>query len=244
MECDRADADQAKQAVRERVWDLLEHAGAAPPHVHGRIPAFDGSAAAADLLAALPVWRAARVIKAVPDKAQMPVRARALADGKFLYMAVPMLADALPFYELDPEVLPVTPAEAADRELAAQVGRKVAVAEMRPVDLVVCGSVAVSPRGTRLGKGAGYSDIEVALLAEAGLIGKQTTIVTTVHELQVIDEDLPEQDHDFRVDLIITPQRVIHCDSPKRPAGLDWSRLTPEKIAGIPALAARANRSC
>jgi NAD(P)-dependent dehydrogenase (short-subunit alcohol dehydrogenase family) len=35
---------------------------------------------------------------------------------------------------------------------------------MRPVNLVVCGSVAVNRRGVRLGKGAGYSDIEVALL--------------------------------------------------------------------------------
>ena len=56
--------------------------------------------------------------------------------------------------------------------------------EMRFVDLVVCGSVAVNERGARLGKGAGYSDIEVGLLAEAGLIGERTTIATTVHELQ------------------------------------------------------------
>ncbi len=63
---------------------------------------------------------------------------------------------------------------------------------MRPVDLVVCGSVAVDRRGARLAKGAGYSDIELALLQEAGLIRPQTTIATTVHALQVIDEDLPE----------------------------------------------------
>ena len=56
-----------------------------------------------------------------------------------------------------------------------------------------------------LGKGAGYSDIEVALLAEAGLISERTMIATTVHDLQVLDEDLPEQVHDFRVDLIVTP---------------------------------------
>ena len=47
--------------------------------------------------------------------------------------------------------------------------------------MVVCGSVAVNRRGARLGKGAGYSDIEVALLQEAGLIGPSTVIVTTVH---------------------------------------------------------------
>jgi 5-formyltetrahydrofolate cyclo-ligase len=50
----------------------------------------------------LPVWHAARTVKAVPDKAQLPVRARALTEGKLVYMAVPRLADALPFFLLDP----------------------------------------------------------------------------------------------------------------------------------------------
>lgn len=51
--------------------------------------------------------------------------------------------------------------------------------EMRPVDLIVCGSVAVDRRGARLGKGAGYFDIEMALLQEAGLIGPSTTTTTS-----------------------------------------------------------------
>jgi 5-formyltetrahydrofolate cyclo-ligase len=42
---------------------------------------------------------------------------------------------------------------------------------MQPVDLVACGSVAVDRTGARLGKGAGYSEIEVGLLNDAGLIG-------------------------------------------------------------------------
>ncbi|MGD0062603.1 MAG: 5-formyltetrahydrofolate cyclo-ligase [Streptosporangiaceae bacterium] len=79
------------------------------------------------------------------------------------------------------------------------------------IDLIVCGNAAVNQRGARLGKGAGYSDIEFALLTEAGLVGERTTIVTTVHELQVLEEELPEQDHDFRVDLIVTPERVNRC---------------------------------
>ena len=50
-------------------------------------------------------WAAARVLKANPNKAQRPVRARALTEGKVLLMAVPRLADELPFYLLDPEYL-------------------------------------------------------------------------------------------------------------------------------------------
>lgn len=232
--------DEAKQAIRNRVWDRLEREAAVGPGVYGYIPAFRGAEAAADRLAQLPVWQAAQVVKAVPDRAQHPVRERALRDGKLLYMAVPRLADDLPFFVLDPARLAVPPAEAASREGAARAAHKVNLEQMQPVQLVACGSVAVNRAGVRLGKGAGYSDIEVALLAEAGLIGPSTVIVTTVHPLQVIDGPLPETGHDFRVDLIITPGEVIECGTQRRPAGLDWEHLTAEKIAAIPVLAARA----
>jgi 5-formyltetrahydrofolate cyclo-ligase len=184
--------DHAKDAVRERIWMLLERQRAAPPGVHGNIPAFYGAASAADRLAELPMWTKAQVVKAVPDKPQLPARIRALADGKLVYMAVPRLAEARPFNLLDPATLTVPVTEAATSRVAAVVARTIGVEEMLPVDLIICGSVAVDRRGVRLGKGAGYSDIEFALLQEAGLIGPQTTIVTTVHPLQVVDEDLPE----------------------------------------------------
>lgn len=230
------DTDQAKQAIRERVWALLEQKRAVPPGVHGRIPAFFGAETAADRLAELPVWQSARIVKAVPDKAQLPVRARALTEGKLVYMAVPKLAEALPFYLLDPATLTVPPSEAASSKIAANVARKIGVDEMRPVDLIVCGSVTVNRHGVRLGKGAGYSDIEVALLQEAGLIGPNTTIVTTVHSLQVVDDELPETKHDFSVDLIVTPDEVIQCGQSRRPQGLYWDSLSREKIAAIPVL--------
>jgi DNA-binding MarR family transcriptional regulator len=71
------------------------------------------------------------------------------------------------------------------------------------IDLVVTGSVAVNEKGARLGKGAGYADLEIALLVDAGLVTEQTTIATTVHELQVLGEEFPELPHDFRVDLLV-----------------------------------------
>lgn len=237
--------DQAKQAIRARVWDLLVAERVVEPGVHGYIPAFTGADAAADRLAALPEWQAAQVVKAVPDRAQQPVRERALRDGKLLYVAVPKLAAEMPFFVLDPTDLTAATAEAATaeaatREHAGRHARKIAVEDMRRVDIVVCGSVAVNRRGTRVGKGAGYSDIEVALLQEAGRIGPSTVIVTTVHPHQVIDEPIPETEHDFSVDLIVTPDEVIQCEPQRRPTGLYWNTLTPAKIAAIPVLAARA----
>ena len=232
-----AHIDEAKKAIRSRVWDLLVRERVADPGVHGYIPAFVGAGAAADRLAGLPEWRAAQVVKAVPDRAQQPVRERALRDGKLLYVAVPRLAAELPFFVLDPAEGTTAPGEAASREHAAHHARKVGVQDMRRVDMVVCGSVAVNRRGTRLG---GYSDIEVALLQEAGRIGPSTVIVTTVHPLQVIDEPIPETEHDFSVDLIVTRDEVIECEPQRRPTGLYWNNLTAAKIAAIPVLAARA----
>lgn len=229
---------QAKQAVRERIWAVLKAEGVSDGDPCGRIPAFVGADAAADRLADRPEWRAAGVIKAVPDRPQLPVRVRALTEGKIVYMAVPNMADIRPFYFLDPTALTAPFDQAASSRGAASAAPRVGTDEMRPVDMIVCGSVAVNRTGARLGKGAGYSDIEVALLQQAGLIDTNTTIVTTVHSLQIIDDDLPETDHDFSVDLIVTPDDVIACGPPRRPAGITWDDMPPEKIAAIPVLAA------
>lgn len=225
-----------------RVWDLLEREAVVEAGVHGHIPYFTGADAAAERLTTILAWRRAGVIKAVPDRAQQPVRERALQDGKLLYMAVPGLAEDPPFRLLDPASLSLAPAKAASKEGAVRAGRKVSVGQMQPVDLVICGSVAVDRSGARLGKGAGYSDIEVALLQEAGLLSPQTVIVTTVHPLQVVSEALPEAAHDFSVDLIVTPDDVIECGPSRRPAGLYWEHLPEEKIAAIPVLAARRSQ--
>src|SRR5262249_34998531 len=153
---------------------------------------------------------------------QLPARVLALQAGMLLYMAVPNLATLQPFYLLDPAALTVPFEQAASSQGAAQIAEWVSVEAMRPVDLIVCGSVAVNRQGARIGKGAGYSDIEVALLTEAGLVNEQTIIATTVHDLQVLDEPLPETEHDFSVDLIVTPTEVISCGRRRRPAGVYW----------------------
>lgn len=231
--------DRDKQTIREHIWAALEHAGVVEPDVYGYIPDFDGADQAAGRLAAAPAWHSAHVVKVVPDRAQLPVRVRALRDLKLVYMAVPKLATVNPFLLLDPHTLAADPSEAADREAAARIAEPIDTDRMQPIDLIVCGSVAVNHLGARLGKGAGYSDIEVALLTEAGLIGDNTVIATTVHDLQVVEENLPELPHDFRVDLIVTPSRVIRCPRSMRPGGLQWNDLTAEKINSIPALQTR-----
>ncbi|WP_239396685.1 5-formyltetrahydrofolate cyclo-ligase [Frankia sp. CiP3] len=231
--------DQDKQAVREKVWRLLDREKAVPRDSFGKIPGFHGAELTAERLADTPEWQAARVVKANPDFAQLPIRARALDDGKLVYMAVPKIASEQPFYLIDPKRLTIKSIVAAEKSGAKQYATQVGLDEMPPIDMVICGSVAVNRSGARIGKGAGYSDLEVALLIEAGLVTPQTVIVAPVHALQVVDDEIPETPHDFSVDLIVTPEQVIRCDNPRRPWGVIWGDLTPEQIAAIPVLSAR-----
>ncbi|HET9443279.1 MAG TPA: 5-formyltetrahydrofolate cyclo-ligase [Acidimicrobiales bacterium] len=236
----------AKAALRDEAWAALRDAGATRfPGAEGRIPNFVGAEAAARRLRSTAAWAGAATVKANPDSPQLPVRQRALEDGKRVFMAVPRPAGAKPFLVLDPARLAVRPREAASITGASRHGRPVEVDELDRVDLAVVGCVAVSADGARLGKGGSFSDLEYALAWEAGLLDASTVVVTTVHEAQVVATGrIPVTGHDFLLDLIVTPERVIDCRA-ARPAGpgggpapgVRWDELTEEKIAAIPLLA-------
>lgn len=210
--------------------------------MEGRIPNFVGAEAAAGRLAEEPVWQEASVLKCNPDSPQLPVRKRALEDGKVVYMAVPRLAEPKPFWRLDPTRLTVPPHRAASIKGAALHGEPIALEEMAPIDLVVCGSVAVERGGARLGKGGGYSDLEFAIAVEAGLIGEETTVATTVHASQVLEDgSFPFTAHDFPLDLVVTPEEtIITRTSLRRPPGVLDAHLTGEKRDAIPVLRSRS----
>jgi len=240
-----ADVLAAKAALREEVWSAMRAAKVARfPGAAGRIPNFTGAEIAAQRLRGLPAWDAAATVKANPDSAQLPVRQRALEDGKTVYMAVPRLAEPEPFFALDPDHLAEPPRKAASISGASRSARRVMLGELAPVDLVVMGCVAVAEDGARLGKGGGFADLEYALATAAGLIGARTVTVTTVHEIQVKPTgSIPLTSHDVPVDFVVTPERVIDTRAQRgvlspAEAGIEWDDLTDEKIAAIPLLRA------
>jgi 5-formyltetrahydrofolate cyclo-ligase len=226
-----------KQELRERVWDELEASGEArfpfPPH--DRIPNFAGAREAAGRLAGTEAWASADRIKANPDAPQLPVRRRALRQAKTLYVAVPRLRDADCFLRLDPEAVDDID-DATTVSGAAEAGVQVGPGAMEPIDLIVSGSVAVTGNGARVGKGEGYSDLEYALLRELGLVDSETTVATTVHERQVIDEPLETGSHDVTLDLVVTPDRVVETGATRKPTGIEWDLLSAEQIAEMPVL--------
>ena len=227
-----------KHAIREAVWTALEQAAVVRGRsVHDKIPAFHGAEESAQLVFGLDVWRAARVIKSNPDQPQRPLRQRALEEGKTVYMAVPRLRQEQCFVELDPSVIDLSPAKAATISGAFRCGKLVTVEEMRLVDLVVSGSVAVNRSGTRVGKGGGFADLEYGLAAAAGIVKPTTPVITTVHDMQLLVEDLPSARHDVPIDYVATPGELIRCSGEMpHPTGIYWEDLDEAKIAQIPVL--------
>ena len=230
-----------KWAIREAVWTALETARVVRGRsVHDKIPHFLGCEDAAALVSDLTEWQAARAVKSNPDQAQRPLRQLALEQGKLLYMAVPRLKDERVFIELDPARPEVDPRKASTISGAFKVGRPVYVHEMQPVDVVISGSVAVNRQGVRIGKGGGFADLEYGLAAAAGILTPDTPVITTVHPMQVLDEELPWTQHDVPLDFVITVDEVIRCVGDRerfpRPQGIYWEDLDERKIRSIPLL--------
>jgi 5-formyltetrahydrofolate cyclo-ligase len=232
---------KSKSEIREQVWSQLQDKKVARfPGAEGRIPNFIGAEACARVLTQMEAWQQAKTLKVNPDSPQRAIRQKALEEGKIIYMAVPRLHSDKPFIELDPKKLKCSAYAASSIKGAGKFGRPVKLEEVRKIDLIVCGSVAVNHQGARVGKGGGYSDLEFALLTEEKKIARDTPIVTSVHPLQIVTEEIPMTVHDIPLNAIVTPNELVQIDSPlPRPKGIYWEILPPEKIEAIPVLSKR-----
>jgi 5-formyltetrahydrofolate cyclo-ligase len=233
------DTVQRKQTARDRTWAALQRAGVLVDRASDHIPDFRGKDEAAERLARTKEWLEASAVVVTPDDALGPVRVIALRDGKRLYMPAPGLTAKEPFVLLEPSQVKTTEIVATDLG-AMEAGQPVEVEDLDHVDLMVCGSVVVDRRGVRLGKGSGYSDLEIGLLLDSCRIDHRSCLSTVVHDLQVVSDELPEEAHDFRMDLVVTPQELLRL--PKRilrSSGILWERLERKRMDRMPALAKR-----
>ncbi|XP_009645509.1 methenyltetrahydrofolate synthase domain-containing protein [Egretta garzetta] len=187
----------------------------------------------------LDVFNRAREIKADPDKPLEGVRLAALQARKTLLVPTPRLRTGL-FNKIVPpsgatkEILRICATSQGIKEYSVPVG----LDGKARVDLVVVGSVAVSEKGWRIGKGEGYADMEYAMMVSMGAVQADTPVITIVHDCQVVDiaEELLE-DHDLTVDYILTPTRTIKTNCKRaKPQGILWHKVSYEMLEKIPIL--------
>ncbi|XP_055268974.1 methenyltetrahydrofolate synthase domain-containing protein isoform X3 [Moschus berezovskii] len=240
-------AGVSKQDIREQIWDYMESQNLAdfPRPVHHRIPNFKGSYLACQNIRDLEIFARTQELKVDPDKPLEGVRLLALQSKKTLLVPTPRLRTGL-FNKITPppgatkDILRKCATSQGVRNYSTPVGLDSKVL----VDLVVVGSVAVSEKGWRIGKGEGYADLEYAMMVSMGAVSQRTPVVTIVHDCQVVD--IPEallEDHDLTVDYILTPTRVITtgCERPK-PAGIVWSKISCEMMGKMPILRSLRHR--
>jgi 5-formyltetrahydrofolate cyclo-ligase len=233
--------NSAKDILRFEVWSLLEERSVSIGPVWSRIPNFIGAEKAAHKLAELEIWKTAKIVKSNPDSPHVPVRLRALEDGKLVYVPVPELVKDYPFIELDPNILQernISFEQVAPIKGAMEHGRKVGFQDMKPFDLAVVGCVAASRNGGRTGKGGGFADLEMGIFREMGLVNADTPIVTTIHSLQIKEDELIIMDaHDTPLDWIITPDEVIETQTLiAQPEGVNWDTIQSDQYENIPFL--------
>jgi 5-formyltetrahydrofolate cyclo-ligase len=228
-----------KDRLRAEIWGNLEASGLNIGPVWSRISNWVGAEQAAKNLSELEIWKQAHIVKCNPDPPQIPVRLRALYDGKKVYMPVPEFGSGeLPWVLLDPEKLASDGVQfelAATSQGAVNVGEKLSFEDLRPLDLAVCGCIAVTTAGGRTGKGGGFADLELGLFRDLGKITSDTPIVTTVHSSMVVEDDrLPIMEHDSLLNWIVTEKEAIETSpTGHQPAGVVWDLVQSDQFEEI-----------
>lgn len=192
----------AKEAIRQKIWKLLEDEGLAsfPRPCMGRIPNFVGSWQASEKIRELAEFKSSRAVFCAPDYVLKRIREIVLEDGKVLAVALPHMVGFLEIRER----------EAIDRATTINGFKRYGKPLETKVDLFVQGSVAVDLAGNRLGKGRGYGDLEWKWLIDRKLTAPDTRVVTIVHDLQIV-EDFSHLmgPTDKKVNYILTSTRII-----------------------------------
>jgi 5-formyltetrahydrofolate cyclo-ligase len=188
-------AQQAKQALRQRIRDWREGISAADREAWSR--------AVADRVRGLDAYRAARtvlVFAGIGTEVATDALVRAVAsDRKRLVMPRVGEHDLVLHAVADPE-----------RDLAPGVwgipepGTECPEVAPEAVDLFLLPGLAFDPAGGRLGYGRGYFD---RVLARA-----PGTKVALAFDGQVVDA-VPRGPGDVPVDLVVTPTRVLRCSA-------------------------------
>jgi len=186
-----------KQEVREFVWKTLKEKNECLFPCYGRIPNFNGVEKTIEKILSLEEFINAKRIFISPDTPQRLLLRFVNLEEKEIYMATPRLKEG--FVRVNTN----------STNLKEILSKSIKIQEIPKIDLAIIGSVAVDIKGNRIGKGGGYGDKEIKILREKN---EKIKIVSNVHDLQVF-EDLSYlmKEYDQKIDIIVTPTRMIRC---------------------------------
>ncbi len=192
---------KTKEEIRKDIWEYMERNNLVifPRPCYGRIPNFIGSEKAARKLYEIKEFLRAQGVFSAPDSVLKEARRIILKEGKSLIVALPHIEG----------YLEIKGKEIADKAITIKNFKKYGKEPKTFVEVFIQGSVAVDLKGNRLGKGKGYGDKEYYDLKNKELI-KKPLVITIVHDCQVLEDfSYLAEPHDVKVDVILTPTRII-----------------------------------
>ena len=55
-------------------------------------------------------------------------------------------------------------------------------------------------------------------------------------DVQFVDFEIPRDEFDLGIDIVVTPTRTVRIENPIKPEGIVWEKLPREKMEEIPVL--------
>ena len=233
----------SKNLVRKDAWNTLRKVAVPDSRFHldfsMYIPDFNGSSECVKRIRALDVWKESALNFITPDNCLVELRKWGIIDNKVQIMST---------YGMRGGFLILTRKDiaegqedfAATLDGAQRYAKSISledVQKLRHFDLVITGASAVNLEGVRYGKGHGYFDLEWGIFSALGVIDSNTSLLTVVHDCQVIDRILPVSPYDTITDYIITPTQLIKVKPQRqRPKGIQWGKLRRKMVQEIPPL--------
>jgi len=234
----------SKEILREKIWTKLRKV--AIPDSRFRydfsmfIPDFQGSSECTKKIREMDLWKNARTpIVIEPDNCLDELRKYAVLDNKTQIMSTYGIWGGYLIWGRD-DVPEGQEEFAGTLDGSERFGKPISLQGIKKygrLDLVVTGAAAVNLDGIRYGKGHGYFDLEWGIFSAIGAFDDTTTVVTVVHDCQIIEKKLPASEYDTITDYIVTPTRLIKVKSGRqKPKGVFWNKLQKDMIAKIPTL--------
>ncbi|RSL66421.1 hypothetical protein BHE90_013390 [Fusarium euwallaceae] len=235
---------EGKSDIRRRVWEPLRKVARPDSRHHydfgNFIADFENSDQATARLVQIPAYRESDVLFITPDNCLEELRLQALRDGKTLLMTTYGIRRG--FWVLEPSRI-----KEGDYRYAAMLdgmerhGRPLNLEEILAtgwrIPFMVTGTGAINFRGVRFGKGHGFFDLEWAILFILGVVDQNTVTAASVHDCQLLDEELCPEVFDTVCDVVVTPTQTINVRDVRKPTcGIVWDLLQPDMMDKIPPL--------